>query len=335
MTCATPQGEQRRLRRRLLPHRLWPKTRSSTTRSSTKRSPASSLTPRVLFSTLLRHWTRTWMRLRSASYSLKYTEITPIDAVRKVCLSVRRHFLSRPIERRNLRKRVTSISFLVSETCTVLTISFLQSLKVKEWSMEWGNLWKRSLELLRSGKSLVHRSGLCTMNQDERSSQNVARKFLITNSKQARAEQDRQILQEELWCQQKDFREVHQQNLTEMEEVRKFQSSIFDTLTRHKFIEDQNTITELSGRLQELQNEVNCQNVSKEFQDAESVRSGNSHVTSQPMWFSKHPAFEGLLRPPFVPRREEGPPDIWEKFGVSGNVIFFVNPQASSSAPYP
>ena len=92
----------------------------------------------------------------------------------------------------------------------------------------------------------------------------------------ARAEQDRQILQEELWRQQK-------QNLTEMEELRKFQSSTFDTIARRKLIEDQNTIMELSGRLQELQNEVNCMNDSKDFQDAESVRSGNSHVTSQPM----------------------------------------------------
>ena len=48
----------------------------------------------------------------------------------------------------------------------------------------------------------------------------------------ARAEQERQILQEELWRQQKDFREVHQQNLTEMEELRKFQSSTFDTHKR-------------------------------------------------------------------------------------------------------
>ena len=75
----------------------------------------------------------------------------------------------------------------------------------------------------------------------------------------ARAEQERQLLQE-LWRQQQDFREVHQQNLTEMEELRKFQSSTFDTLARQKFIEDQNTIMELSGRLQELQNEVNCLN---------------------------------------------------------------------------
>ena len=35
---------------------------------------------------------------------------------------------------------------------------------------------------------------------------------------------------------------------------------------------------ELSGRLQELQNEVNCMSDSKDFQDAESVRSGNFHT---------------------------------------------------------
>ena len=150
----------------------------------------------------------------------------------------------------------------------------------------------------------------------------------------SRAEEERRILQEELWRQQKNFREVHQQNLTEMKELRKFQSSTFDTLTRQKFFEDQNTIMELSGRLQELQNEVNCMNDSKEFEDAESVRSGNSHVTSQPMLFPKHPPFEGMLRPSYVsPRRRDGPPNIWDTPGISGNV--FANPQASCSAPYP
>ena len=64
---------------------------------------------------------------------------------------------------------------------------------------------------------------------------------------------------------------------------------------------------ELSGRLHELQNEVNCLNDSKDFQDAESVRSGNSHVTNQPGLFPEHPVFEGMLRPSFVsPRRKEG-----------------------------
>ena len=37
----------------------------------------------------------------------------------------------------------------------------------------------------------------------------------------ARAEEERRILQEELWRQQKDSREVHQQSLTEIEELRK------------------------------------------------------------------------------------------------------------------
>ena len=87
----------------------------------------------------------------------------------------------------------------------------------------------------------------------------------------ARAEEERRVLREELWRQQMDFREAHQQSLTEMEELRKFQSSTFDTIARRKLIEDQNTIVELSGRLQELQNEVNCMNDSKDFQDAEII----------------------------------------------------------------
>ena len=180
----------------------------------------------------------------------------------------------------------------------------------------------------------MHRLGVCLTSNEKLSSQNVARKFLITNSKAALAEQERKIPQEELWRQRKDFRELHQQNLTEMEELRKLQSSTFDTLTRQKFIEDKNTIMELSGRLQELQNEVNCMNDSEDFQDAESVRSGNSHVTSQPGLFPRHPPFEGMLKPAFISQRQtEEPPNIRDTSGISGNV--FANPQASSSAPYP
>ena len=118
-----------------------------------------------------------------------------------------------------------------------------------------------------------------------------------------------------------------------MEELRKFQSSTFDTLARRKFIEDQKTIMELSGRVQELHNEVNCMNDSKDFQDAESIRSGNSHVTSPPGLFPKHPPFLGMLKPAFISQRQiEEPPNIWDTSGKSGNV--FAHPQASSSAPY-
>ena len=58
-----------------------------------------------------------------------------------------------------------------------------------------------------------------------------------------------------------------------MEESRKFQSSTFDTIARRRLIEDQNTVLELSGRVQELQNEANCKNDSKDCQDAEFPRS--------------------------------------------------------------
>ena len=150
----------------------------------------------------------------------------------------------------------------------------------------------------------------------------------------AQAEEERRLLQGQLWRQKLEFREAHQQSLTEMEELRKFQSSTFDTIARRKLIEDQNTVLELSGRVQELQNEVNCMNDSKDFQDAESVRSGNSHVTSRPVSFPPHPIPGGMLRHSFVsPSRREGPPSIWDTHGISGNV--FADPLAPSSAPYP
>ena len=119
-----------------------------------------------------------------------------------------------------------------------------------------------------------------------------------------------------------------------MEELKKFQSSTFDTIARQRLVEDQDTIQELLGKIQDLQNEINCMNDSRDFQDAESVRSGHSHVTSRPVSFPPHPIPEGMLRHSFVsPRRREGPPRIWDTHGISGNV--FVDPVASSSAPYP
>ena len=131
----------------------------------------------------------------------------------------------------------------------------------------------------------------------------------------AQAEQDRKVLQEELLRQQQDFREVHQQDLMKHLELQKFQNSAFDEFTQKKFIEDQKTIMELSGRLQELQNEVNFMNDSRDFRDAESICSGNPHVTSPPGLFPRHPPFEGLLKPVFIsPRRTEEPPNIWDPY---------------------
>ena len=70
------------------------------------------------------------------------------------------------------------------------------------------------------------------------------------------------------------------------------------------------------------------------IQDAESVRSGHSHVTSQPVSFPPHP-IPGRMpsRSVGMPSRRDGPPRIWDTHGKSGNV--FAGPAVSSTAPYP
>ena len=84
--------------------------------------------------------------------------------------------------------------------------------------------------------------------------------------------------------------------------------------------------------IQELQNEINCMNDSRDFQDAES--GGQSHVASQSVFFPHHPDPGGMLsRSVGMPSRKNGTPSIWDTHGISGNV--FANPTASSSAPHP
>ena len=63
---------------------------------------------------------------------------------------------------------------------------------------------------------------------------------------QAQAEErrrrDQQLLHGQLLKQNWEFREAHQRSLTEMEELKKFQSSTFDTIRRRRLVEDQDTI---------------------------------------------------------------------------------------------
>ena len=80
---------------------------------------------------------------------------------------------------------------------------------------------------------------------------------------------DQHLLHERLLQQNSEFREAHHKSLNEMEELKKFQSSTVDTMARRRLVEDQDTILELTGKIQDLQNEINCMNDSKDFQDAE------------------------------------------------------------------
>ena len=149
-----------------------------------------------------------------------------------------------------------------------------------------------------------------------------------------RRRQDHQLVHEQLLKQNWDLREAHEKSLNELEELKRFQGSTFDTIARRRLVEDQDTILELTGKMQELQNEINCMNDSRDFQDAESERSGHSHVASHPVFFPPHPDPGGMLsRSTGMPSRREGPPSIWATHSISGNV--FANPTASSSAPSP
>ena len=149
-----------------------------------------------------------------------------------------------------------------------------------------------------------------------------------------RRRQYHQLLHEQLLKQNWDLREAHEKSLSEMEKWKRFQGSTFDTIARRKLVEDQDAILEHTVKMQELQNEINCMNDSRDFQDAESVRSGHSHVTSRPVSFPPHPVPGGMpSRSLGMPSRKNGPPSIWDTHGKSGNV--FANPTASSSAPYP
>ena len=155
-----------------------------------------------------------------------------------------------------------------------------------------------------------------------------------TLAEEAQLRRYQQLLHKQLSEQNRDLREAHMKSLNEMEELKRFQGSTFDTFSMKKLIEDRDTVLELTAKIQELQNEINCMNDSRDFKDAESVRSGQSHVTSQPAFFPPFRDPVGTLsRSLGMSSRNDGPPSIWDTHGFSGN--FFANPTASSSAPYP
>ena len=116
-----------------------------------------------------------------------------------------------------------------------------------------------------------------------------------------------------------------------MEELKRVQGSRFDEFLRRRLIENQDAIHELTARIQELQNEVNCLDDSRVFKDAESVRSGLSHVTSQPALLPLFRDPGGMLsRSVGMLSRNDKPPDILDTHGISGIVfgkstgVFFI-----------
>ena len=137
----------------------------------------------------------------------------------------------------------------------------------------------------------------------------------VTGCEQFR--RDQLLLQEELSEQNRALRETRIRNKT-WKNCRK--SHVLK-------VEELSKTLSCRAKIQELQNEVNCMNDSRDFKDAESVRGGPSHVPSQPALLPPYRDPGGLLS------RNNQPPDIWNSQSLSGNV--FANPRASSSSPFP
>ena len=179
----------------------------------------------------------------------------------------------------------------------------------------------------------THRLGLYLKSRDRQFSRKIAKKSVITNSMQLTPKKSADSYKENYGNRNWNFVKLINKVLPRW---KNYENSrvLPSMLLREENSSKIRTLFWNSGRVQELQSEVNCMKDSKDFQDAESVRSGNSHVTSRPVSFPPHPIPEVMLRQSFVsPSRREEPPSIWDTHGISGNV--FVNPDASSSAPYP
>ena len=143
-------------------------------------------------------------------------EDKPITAIQKACQSVSRRCLLCSIEQGNLWEKM-SISQLV--------------LVSRENTYSAHSKFSENTQ----AKKVVDRSG----KPEERNNSNAQIRTLLDEQRQmiiaeycekigqhelqaAHAEEERRILRKELWRQQMDFREVHQQSLTEMEALNQF-----------------------------------------------------------------------------------------------------------------
>ena len=91
-----------------------------------------------------------------------------------------------------------------------------------------------------------------------------------------RRRQDQQLLHEQVLKQNWDLREAHEKSLNEMEELKRFQSSTFDTIARRRWSKIKILSLNSMASYRNCKNEINCMNDSRDSQDAELVRSGPS-----------------------------------------------------------
>ena len=91
-----------------------------------------------------------------------------------------------------------------------------------------------------STETQKHRLGLCSTIKKSKFLPSAKQELINTNFKQLEPkkfqQRDQQLLQGQLLQQNLEIREAHRRSLTEMEELRKFQRSTFDTIARRKLV---------------------------------------------------------------------------------------------------
>ena len=170
--------------------------------------------------------------------------------------------------------------------CRSVVVVHVRANRAIRWRANSATCWTNC-----SGPRMLqmHRIELCWTDRKSKFSPNLRRKLRNTNSRLIMTEEVYENSGKLLNLSKKNFSALKLKNFNDKMDrllhLKKFQGSTFDTKARRRLVEDQDTILELTGKIQELQNEINCMNDPKDFQDAESIRSGNSQVTRQPVSF--------------------------------------------------
>ena len=87
-----------------------------------------------------------------------------------------------------------------------------------------------------------------------------------TTTGYSQSSREHSLLHEELAVRERALRETRIGGIHEIEELKRLQESRVDEIARRKLIENQDTINELTARIQELQNDVSGRNDSRDGQ---------------------------------------------------------------------
>ena len=107
-----------------------------------------------------------------------------------------------------------------------------------------------------------------------------------------------------------------------MEDLKRFQGATFEKNEEKNWSKIEILSLNSLARFRNCNMKLIVMNDSRDFQDAESVRSGQSHVTSQSVFFPPYPDPGVMLsRSLRMPSRNDRPPSIWDTHVISGNVF--------------